>query len=60
MIDNEDICRDVDLLTDQVRPLRDSPLTTVANMRAKTESIDKGNTRDPLNLQGCYVSATCG
>jgi hypothetical protein len=30
MIDNEDISRDIDPLTDQVRPLHDSPLTTVA------------------------------
>jgi hypothetical protein len=30
MIDNEDIGGDIDLLTDQVRPLHDSPLTTVA------------------------------
>jgi hypothetical protein len=32
MIDNEDIGRDIDLLTDQVRPLQDSPLTTVAKL----------------------------
>jgi hypothetical protein len=30
MIDNEDIGGDIDLLTDQVKPLHDSPLTTVA------------------------------
>jgi hypothetical protein len=32
MIDNEDIGRDIDLLTDQVIPLHDSPLTTAAKM----------------------------
>jgi hypothetical protein len=31
MIDNEDIGRDIDLLTDQVRPLHDNSLATVAN-----------------------------
>jgi hypothetical protein len=32
MIGNEDIGGDIDLLTDQVRPLHDSPLATVAKM----------------------------
>jgi hypothetical protein len=32
MIDNEDIGRDIDLLTAQVRPLHDSSLRTVAKM----------------------------
>jgi hypothetical protein len=49
MIDNEDIGRDIDLLTYQVRPLHDSPLTTVVKM-CLIESIDECNTRDPLHL----------
>jgi hypothetical protein len=49
MIDNEDIGRDIDLLTDQVRPLHDSPLTTVAKM-CLIESIDECKTRSPLHL----------
>jgi hypothetical protein len=48
-IDNEDIGRDIDLLTDQVRPLHDSPLTTVAKM-CLIESIDECKTRGPLHL----------
>jgi hypothetical protein len=49
MIDNEDIGRDIDLLTDEVRPLHDSPLTTVAKM-CLIESIDECKTRGPLHL----------
>jgi hypothetical protein len=49
MIDNEDIGREIDLLTDQVRPLHDSPLTTVAKM-CLIEPIDECKTRRPLHL----------
>jgi hypothetical protein len=49
MIDNEDIGRDIDLLTDQVRPLHDRPLTPVAKIFL-IESIDECKTRGPLHL----------
>jgi hypothetical protein len=49
MIDNEDIGRDIDLLTDQVRPLHDSRLTTVTKM-CLIESIDECKKRGPLHL----------
>jgi hypothetical protein len=49
MIDNEDIGRDIDLLTDQVRPLHGSLLATVDKM-CLMGSIDKCKTRGPLHL----------
>jgi hypothetical protein len=49
MSDNEDVGRDIDLLTDQVRSLHDSQLTTVAKM-CLIESIDECKTRGPLHL----------
>jgi hypothetical protein len=49
MIDNEDIGRDFDLLTDQVRTWNDNSLTTVAKM-CLTESIGEYKTRGPLHL----------
>jgi hypothetical protein len=49
MIDNEDIGRDIDLLTDQERPLHDNSLATVAKM-CLIESIDECKTRGPIHL----------
>jgi hypothetical protein len=53
MIDNEDIGGDIDLLTDQVRPLHDSPLTTVDKM-CLIESIDECKTGGPIHLLRSY------
>jgi hypothetical protein len=54
MIDNADIGRDIDLLTDQERPLHDNSLTTVAKM-CLIESIDECKTGGPLHLSRSII-----